>query len=248
MKSEEMTVSVITVTYNSEKTIQRTIESVLEQTHRNIEYLIIDGKSSDHTVEIARKYEEKFKEKGFKYIVISEPDKGMYDALNKGVQMATGSVIGQINSDDWYEPMAVQRAAEAFNEREVDVFWADLRVIKSSGNMIKKAKVRTFVSSRYWNHPTTFIKAEVYKQNPYALLSIYDDFELILRLKKMGCRMVVLNEILADFNFGGVSTQKELGQMIKRIRWRCQNYKRNGYGRFYYLDSVCVEIAKFLLA
>lgn len=244
----DITVSIITVSYNSEKTIRKTIESVLSQTYKHIEYLIVDGKSDDNTVQIAKEYEEKFKNKGYKYIIRSEPDKGMYDALNKGIVWATGNIIGQINSDDWYEPVAIQKIVDTFQEKEFDVFWADLRVIKDSGNMVKKAKLSPFVSTRYWNHPTTFIKAEIYKQNPYALLSMYDDFELILRLKKKGCRMVVLNEVLADFSFGGMSTQKKWRDVKKRIQWRCQNYKRNGYGPIYYIDSVWIELAKFILA
>lgn len=244
----EFKISVITVTYNSEHTIRRTIESVLNQTYQDVEYLLIDGKSDDNTVEIAREYEDKFRKKGYTYCIFSESDNGMYDALNKGIALATGSIIGQINSDDWYEPMALQRVADTYQKKNFDVFWADLRVIKESGNMIKKAKQSLFASTRYWNHPTTFIRAEVYKKNPYALLSMYDDFELILRLRKKGYRMVVLNEVLANFSFGGMSTQKKWEDMLKRIRWRCQNYKQNGYGPIYYMDSVCVEVVKFLLA
>lgn len=244
----DITISIVTVAYNSEKTIRKTIESVLNQTYKNIEYLLVDGKSEDNTVQIAKEYEQKFRKKGYRYIILSEPDEGMYDALNKGIALATGGIIGQINSDDWYEPIAMQRIADTFREKEFDVFWADLRVIKDSGNIVKKAKLSSFVSTRYWNHPTTFIKADIYKQNPYALLSMYDDFELILRLKKKGCRMVVLNEVLADFSFGGMSTQKRWRDVVKRIQWRCQNYKRNGYGLIYYIDSAWMELVKYILA
>ena len=107
-------VSVVTVAYNSEKTIAKTIESVLNQTYLEIEYLIIDGASKDRTVQIAKSYQKQFDDKGYTYRIISEPDCGMYDALNKGVALAQGEIIGQINSDDWYENNALQRVVETY--------------------------------------------------------------------------------------------------------------------------------------
>ena len=95
-----MTISIITVCYNSELTIARTIESVLAQDYSNLEYIIIDGASTDKTMEIVRKYEVSFREKGINLITQSEPDKGIYDAMNKGIQKSSGDVIGIINSDD----------------------------------------------------------------------------------------------------------------------------------------------------
>lgn len=248
MMKSKVKVSVITVAYNSEKTIAKTIEAMLNQTYNNIEYLIIDGASTDSTLKIAQSYQRKFDEKGIEYKVVSEPDRGMYDALNKGVKLATGDIIGQINSDDWYENNAVERVAETFEETDFDVFWADLRIIKPTGNIIKHAKNSRFASSRYWNHPTTFIRAEIYKKNPYALLSMYDDYDLFLRLRNQNVKIVTLNEVLADFNFGGMSTQKNWNDTKKRIRLKCMNYKRNGYGVLYYADSVLVEVAKYLLS
>ena len=102
-------VTIITVAYNCAETIATAIESVLNQTYQNIEYLVIDGKSKDDTAEIARKYVPQFVEKGMSMKVVSEPDNGMYDALNKGISMASGELIGNINADDWYEPIAVEK-------------------------------------------------------------------------------------------------------------------------------------------
>ena len=240
-------ISVITVTLNSEKTVAKAIESVLGQTYPSVEYIIIDGGSSDSTVQIAEDYRERFSAKGYKFHIVSETDKGMYDALNKGVAMATGDVIGQINSDDWYEPEALETVASKFMEDPFDLFWADLRIIKNSGEMIKKARIRNFVSTKDWNHPTTFIRAEVYKANPYSLISMYDDFELILRLRKKGVKMCVENKVLANFVFGGMSTRKDLKDTIRRIKLSCNNYKINGYGLLYYIDRIMVETAKFIL-
>ncbi len=240
-------ISVVTVTLNSEETVAKAIESVLNQTYPSVEYIIMDGGSKDSTVRIAESYKERFAAKGYEFHIVSQADKGMYDALNKGVRMAKGDLIGQINSDDWYEPDALETVANKFVEDPFDLFWADLRIIKNSGEMIKKARIRNFVSTKDWNHPTTFIRSEVYKANPYSLISMYDDFELILRLRKKGIKMQVENKVLANFVFGGMSTQKNLKDTIRRIKLSCNNYKINGYGLPYYIDRVVVEMAKFIL-
>ncbi|MBQ7482227.1 MAG: glycosyltransferase, partial [Lachnospiraceae bacterium] len=104
----EPSVSIITVTYNSGATLKRTIESVLAQTAAPREYIIVDGCSTDDTLSIAESFRETFDEKGISYSVISEPDNGIYDAMNKGIRLAMGDIIGMINSDDWYEPCAVE--------------------------------------------------------------------------------------------------------------------------------------------
>ena len=96
-------ISIITVSYNSEKTISRTIESVYNQTYQPYEYIIVDGLSQDSTVEIAKRYEQKFKEKGIIYKVISEKDNGLYDAMNKGIAIADGELVGMLISVVWYE-------------------------------------------------------------------------------------------------------------------------------------------------
>lgn len=248
VQSREMPlVSVMTVCYNSEKTLARTLESVLGQSYPRVEYLIIDGASSDKTVEIAESYRAAFEEKGYTYRIVSKRDNGMYDALNRGVEMASGDIIGQINSDDWYEPDALEKVAKCYMETDFDYFWADLRIVKPSGNMIKRAKISRYASTRHWNHPTTFIRSSVYKENKYSLLSMYDDFELILRLRKKGYRAVVLNEVLANFSFGGMSTTKSLKDTFRRIGYRRANYKRNGYGFIYTVDSFVMEMAKYIL-
>ena len=100
-----MLFSIITVCYNSEKTIRRTIESVLNQTCQDYEYIIVDGKSTDKTLDIVKEYEARFADK-LKYI--SEPDTGIYNAMNKGIALSDGSIIGIVNSDDWLQPDALE--------------------------------------------------------------------------------------------------------------------------------------------
>lgn len=239
-------ISVVTPAFNAEKTIARAIESVLNQTYSRVEYIIMDGASSDATVAIAESYADAFAEKGYIYRIYSEKDNGMYDALNKGVLRSTGDIIGQINADDDYEPIALDRVAKAYTNGGFDYFYADLRVHKKKGCLIKKAKYTGFATTRHWNHPTTFIRADIYKAHPYALRSMFDDFELVLRLRKEGYRPVLCNEVLANFRFGGMSTKKSLSDMFRRIGYRRDYFKRNGYSFLHTLDGAITEIVKFI--
>ena len=156
-KQEQVRFSIITVAYNSEKTIAKTIQSVLEQSYLPYEYFVIDGASKDNTAQEAKKFQNEFDKKGIRYTVISEPDQGMYDALNKGARLASGHLIGQINSDDWYEPDALESMAALYEATHFDMAYADLRMVTSDGaGWIKHARVDRFVNSRCWNHPTQF--------------------------------------------------------------------------------------------
>ena len=243
-----MLVSIITVCFNCEKTIRHTIESVLQQDYKDIEYLIIDGCSKDNTLSIVKEYEDKFAEKGYIYKIISEKDQGIYDAMNKGIRLATGEVIGLINSDDWYEPNAVSTAAEVYKKEQYDMFYADINLIKNDGSVIvKHSRLDRFPTSRHWNHPTTFITQKTYNEfGVYRNEGIHDDFDLVLRIRKAGKKVVVKNVVLANFRAGGASNEKELKKCIKRCKDRYACYKNNGYSKLYLLECVAMEIAKFL--
>ncbi len=244
----DITVSIITATHNSACTVARTVESVLAQTVPPKEYIVFDGLSTDNTVEIIESYREQFDQKGIKLIVRSESDSGMYDAINKGVELATGDIIGNVNSDDYYEPIAVETVIDTYKKTGFGMMYADLRIVKPTGNIVKKAKLKKFATTRYWNHPTTFITKEVYKEYQYKLESMYDDCDLMLRIRKSPHKVVVVNKILSNFCFGGMSTQKNLDDVIERIKIRCKIYKNNGYGFIYYIDSFLMEFVKFILA
>ena len=244
-----MKISLITVCYNSSQTISRTIESVLAQTFTDFEYLIIDGLSKDDTVAVAESYRKRFEAKNIPLRIISEKDNGMYDAINKGTRLAKGELIGSINSDDWLEPNALQVVADTYNETPFDMFYADLRVITPAGSLVKHAKLSCFVFTRYWNHPTTFITKEMYGKYQYKLESMYDDCDLMLRIRKdKSNKVVIKNVILANFVFGGMSTKKNWHETWSRIKLRCKLYKNNGYGLLYYIDSFVIEAIKFLMA
>nr|WP_296440548.1 glycosyltransferase [uncultured Acetatifactor sp.] len=197
-------VSIITVCLNSEASIRRTIESVLHQTYNNIEYLIIDGGSTDRTIEIIEEYQTIF-EGHLQYI--SERDQGIYDAMNKGILHAAGDVIGIINSDDRYEPDAVERAVKCFEETDAEAVYGEIWLIGQHG----EREYHTWHSA-FPPHPSTFIKREVYQKCGMFDLKyhIASDRELLLRLIAGGIRFEHIDAILADFSKTGISNTKSL--------------------------------------
>ncbi|MBO5093694.1 MAG: glycosyltransferase [Lachnospiraceae bacterium] len=246
---EPIIVSVITVCRNSEATIRDTIESVLHQTYNSIEYVLVDGLSTDHTMDIIRSYDEPFRERNIQYRYISEQDNGIYDAMNKGIQMASGELIGIINSDDWYEPEAIATAAAYYKREKYDLFYADLRIIGRKKDFIKRSKNGTWITSRYWNHPTTFIPKRLYEKYPYRNENIHDDWDLILRIRKdpAGCKVCVVNRVLANFRRNGVSHEKSIKKAWKRAKIKYGIYRDNGYSRWYAVECYGMELAKMVL-
>lgn len=248
-----MKITIITIAYNSSRVIGRTIESVLAQEPGEVpytlEYLIIDGASSDDTVAIAESYRKAMAQKGIEYRISSEPDKGIYDAMNKGIRRAAGEIIGMINSGDWYEPIAAATAAETFAKTECDLMYANIRMHKTDGSaFVKRARQRRFQTSRDWNHPTTFVRAQLYRQYPFRCLGIHDDYGFFLQMRKQGRKIVTVDRTLADFALGGASNRKSFKAAKKRIRDRYRYcYRINGYSRLYLVECVAIELAKMIL-
>lgn len=248
MIDEKPLVTILTVSYNSENTIAKTIEAVLSQTYTNIEYIIIDGASNDKTVEVAKSYQEAFDNaEGRSLLIISEPDNGMYDALNKGAKLAHGVLVGQTNSDDWYEPDAVETMVKLFHETPYDVAWGSIRINKNSGDMIKHAKIGKLWTTNGWCHPAMFSKREILLEFPYICESMYDDFDFITSVKQAGKKLITVDHIISNFSFGGMSTKKDLKEVKKRVDILYRVYRRHGMSRLYYPYRWCVELGKFIL-
>ncbi len=262
-----MKISVITVAYNSEKFIGKTIESVLGQRMAEVpdasaplgadgqaaprfemEYIIIDGGSKDNTVQTAENYRARLEERGIIFRVYSEPDKGIYDAMNKGIRLAEGDVIGILNSDDWYEPDTLQTVADTFAAEQCELMYANIRMHKADGDtFIKKARMRKFQTSRDWNHPTTFVEAKLYKKYPFRDLGIHDDYGFYLQMKRQNRKIVIVDKVLANFRMGGVSNRKDVKAAGKRIMDRYRYcYRINGYSRWYMIECVAMEAAKMI--
>ncbi len=204
-----MKVSIITLTYNSEKYIEYCVKSVINQDYACIEYIVIDGKSIDKTLNILNKYSNNID------ILISEKDNGLYDALNKGIRLATGDIIGILHSDDFFhDSNVISRIVKSFNNN-LDVVFSDSFFINDA------FKFKRYYSSRYFSnwmfkfglmpsHPTIYIKKEIFLSNNLynSTFSIAADFEFILRLfiiKKI--RYKYIKDIWVVMREGGVSTK-----------------------------------------
>ena len=205
-----MKITIITVCYNSGKTIKDTIESVLAQNYKNFEYIIIDGKSKDNTVDIIKSYEPKFNGK-MKWI--SEKDKGIYDAMNKGVKLASGDIIGLINADDILAtPNAFQIIVDTFKNENCDGTYSNLRVLDENMKKIIRVfnpKKGNYKLGWYPPHPTLYLKKDVYdKIGLYSLdYKIAADYDLMIRvMKDSDIKLSYIKEVLVYMRGGGVST------------------------------------------
>jgi len=248
LTNTELKFSIVTATYNSEKTFDDTIKSVLNQTVCPYEYIVVDGNSSDKTIEIIEGYREEFEKKGIILKVSSEPDEGIYDAMNKGIRLSTGDIVGIINSDDYYEENALEVVSKAYEENAFDLFYADLRMIMPSGStFIKHSRNRRYATSRDWNHPTTFVVRKMYDRFEYRTDTIHDDYDLILRLKKAGARTCVVNEVIANFRMNGVSHERSLKKALLRVSVKYRIYRRNGYSPLYIFECLLVEMGKLII-
>lgn len=206
-----MKISIITVVWNNASTIKDAIDSVLGQTYENIEYIVVDGASTDGTVEIVQSYGDKITK------FISEPDKGLYDAMNKGIKLATGDIVGILNSDDFYiDEFVCERVVKEFKEKGVDSVYADLVFLKPDD----LDKVVRYYDSSHFNpskfaygwmpaHPTFFVKKWVYEK--YGVFKtdykIAADYELLTRfLAKNNISYSYMKEPIVKMRIGGAST------------------------------------------
>lgn len=244
-----MRVSVITVCFNSQATIGRTIESVLGQTSADFEYIIIDGASGDRTLEIAEGYRERFVARGIPYRIYSGKDSGIYDAMDKGIGKAEGEIVGIVNSDDWYEPDAVGTAIRLHDRECYDVCMCALNLWRGDRRWVKRPKIRQYKVSRDLCHPSMFVTLGTYRRiGLYSRELFYGDFDFWLRLFKRDVKITVSDQIVTNYAMGGVSNQKTIPKMVMRIRERYKAYRNNGYSKLYLFESVFAEAVKMILA
>ena len=200
-----MLFTIITVCYNSEKTIERTIQSVLHQTCQDYEYIIVDGASTDGTMSIVRKYEPLFQGK---LKCISEPDQGIYDAMNKGIHEAGGKLIGIVNSDDYYEPNALEIIQRTYCGEKYQVLYGLLRTVQNGKEVMVYLKNHENLEQDMIAHPSCFITKATYEEyGVYSLKYPYSaDYEFMLRVRK--CPEVKFQEIyhiISNFSLDGAS-------------------------------------------
>ena len=241
--------SVITVTFNAERSLGRTIESVLQQRHAPFEYLIFDGLSTDGTVAAAESYRAAFEAKGIVYRIVSEKDSGIYDAMNKGLRAATGDLVAFLNAGDWYEPTALADVDAFYAEEPFDLTYGGLNYILPDGKIrVKKSRLDTFpVSSRHWNHPSMFLRGDLYRKFGFdERYRMYADFDLYLRLRRAGVKIRVIDKVITNFPADGVSTNVAWEKVLERAGEKYRSYRENGYGPIYFLEAYGWEIFKML--
>ena len=223
-------VTIITPCLNSEDTIRETIESVLHQTYTNIEYIIIDGKSTDNTIHIIQEYIPLFRGR---LRFISEKDSGIYEAMNKGIKLSTGSLIGIINSDDFYSNDAVENIILHMTDDKYQVIYGYCR-------LMNKNRIIGIVKYRHENlkdgmipHPTCFVTRKVYQDFGLFLRSfhIVSDYEFMIRLYDSN-RVVFtqIKDIIANFRTGGTSCNMKK-RKIEDV-WVKYHYKWISFGDF----------------
>jgi len=229
-----MKISIITAVLNSKDFIGECIQSVLHQTHKNIEYIVIDGKSTDGTLETIKKCQSGIAK------LVSERDDGIYDAMNKGIRFATGEVIGIINADDFYPDSGIlEKVAQIFENEHIESCYGDLEYVDAvdTGKVIRYWRSGPFhINKFYWGwmppHPTFFVRRSVYRQ--YGLFNLTlgsaADYELMLRfLVKHRITAAYIPEVLVKMRTGGVSNASVKNRFranrMDRIAWDVNGLK-----------------------
>jgi glycosyltransferase involved in cell wall biosynthesis len=218
----KLKISVITVSWNSAKTIKDTIDSVLSQTYKNLEYIIIDGDSVDNTKQIVREYKSRI----IKFI--SEPDNGIYDAMNKGILYSSGDIIAILNSDDFYNtPFVLENVIAEFINKNVDCVFGDLFYVdnQDTDKVLRYWKSSEYIPgsfSKGWHppHPSFFVNRETYKKYGLFDLSfkVSSDFEIMLRfLEKFKIKSSYLPQVLVRMRAGGESGRNFRNILIGNI-------------------------------
>jgi glycosyltransferase involved in cell wall biosynthesis len=227
-----MKISIVTVCLNSDETIEDTIKSVLNQSYDDIEHIIVDGESSDGTLSIIEKYRDKIS----KYV--SEPDKGLYDAMNKGIKLVTGDVVGFLNADDFYANNdVIKKIAGVIQDKDVDCCYGDLEYVSPDNpdKTIRRWKSQSYRNGLFrqgWHppHPTFFAQKNAFdKYGTFDLnYSIGADYELMLRfLQKYNMKTEYIPHVLVKMRNGGKSN-KNMRQIIKANIECYRAWKKNG--------------------
>lgn len=229
-------VSVITISYNSAKTIKRTIDSVLQQSYKNIEYIIIDGGSTDGTLDIIKSYGDKISK------VVSEKDNGIADAMNKGIALAEGELIGIIHSNDWYELDAIESVVFHFESGEV--FHGNVQYWNANSKAeLFHGNQEALLYEMTVNHLSVFVKTYLYSEygrfdTRYKLAM---DYEFLLRLKLIGVRFLYLNKTISNMSLDGISDRKWMNSYLEVLRIK-RHYKIN-----FTLSYFCFQVLRKLI-
>ena len=241
-----MKVSIITVVKNNEDKIEKCINSVINQSYKDIEYIIIDGNSSDNTKSIIQKYKNQID------ILLSEKDNGIWDAMNKGINLATGDIIGFLNSDDFYYPNAIQTIVQYFNQKKIDFLFGTVKKYKLMHKF--NPKIIKWSFGFYTSHSVGFfIKLKKHKEigmyNSKFLSADLDFFyRMIIDYKCYGLN-TKKNEVIGEFSKGGYSSTINYIDHLKDLNQiRISNNQNKFFVYFLYLVKICKRPIKFIKA
>ena len=252
--------SIITICYNSEKTIERTMKSVLAQTFKDYEYIIVDGASKDGTLDVVKKYEPLFEGR---MMWKSEPDKGIYDAMNKGIQRAFGSIIGIVNSDDWMEPVALENVYNVFvanGKDENSLYCGGMNFHNEDGTihtLMPDIEMFTKGASEYImrgiRHPATFVPQKVYHKIGVfdSRMEIMADTDFLLRAYYNDVKIIGVKSVITNMADGGASnalTWKSGKKSFNDKRLMLSNFNVKGFKKLYILTKTfLIIVSKRLL-
>jgi glycosyltransferase involved in cell wall biosynthesis len=235
-------ISIITVVYNGEKFLEETIESVISQSYANVEYIIIDGGSTDGTIDIIKKYEDKID------YWASEKDNGIYEAMNKGIELATGKWINFMNSgDSFYDNNILQNIFTKESLEEVDIIYGNIQVVYPGTNktrVVKAGKLENLSRGSQFSHQSSFILSSLQKKYPYNLSNrIGADFEFYYNQYAKGKCFKYINIIVAQNSAGGVSDIERVATIVGF--WNV--VKKDTATNFFYIFRIQKEILKILV-
>jgi glycosyltransferase involved in cell wall biosynthesis len=242
---QDIRVSLITVTYNAESTIERCIRSVIAQNYQNIEYIVIDGASTDSTLQIINRYAQNIQ------IIISEPDKGMYDALNKGIKLATGDITGILNADDYFASDDILAdVATAFMHTNTDILYGNLDFVDVNETIIRKWRTKAYKRGDFdWGwmpaHPTFYCRKSLFNKLGFYSLEhgTAADYELMLRfMHKTNVNAYFLDKIMVKMQSGGMSNKNPVNR-INAWRFDLKAMHSNGI-RFSLITLIMKPLRK----
>jgi len=225
-KPELPLVTIITVCLNSERYLEQTIQSVINQTYNNIEYIIIDGGSADETLDIIKKYD---------YVIdywVSEKDKGIYDAMNKGIELSSGDLVGFINSGDYYYPDCIKEVVNSWNskKRSADILFGNIEIFDEvetglRWNIYTNVKLSKLLFRNIIYHPSCFVKRSMFhKYGKFDLkFAVLADYDFALRLYLKNAKFQHIHRILAVQRLGGVSSQLNIYRNIEYFLIQTKN-------------------------
>lgn len=222
--------SLVTVVYNAQDSIGQCIESVISQNYPDLEYIIVDGGSTDKTLNVINQYRSHIN------ILVSEPDLGIYDAMNKGIRLATGQLVGMLNADDQFADNEVLKSvADAFDQHDTGVIYGDMDIVSHGQQIIRKWRTgpcndNSFNFGFMPPHPTFYCKRELFERLGFYSLDYGSaaDFELMLRFLHLNkVKSYHLKKVMVKMRTGGVSS-KSFKNRIKAWQFDLKAMRKNG--------------------